>query len=85
MNIAKPLTTQWVSSMERDDYNKNWWESKGVVGGLVAAICGVAGLFGIIVAPEDAEIIVTAITAIGGAIGGIIAAVGRIKATKNIK
>lgn len=64
---------------------KNWYESKAVVGGLVAATSGVAAVFGVALGPEEQETLVAAITGIGAAIGGILAVYGRIKASKNIK
>jgi len=70
-----------------DDY-KNWWASRGVVGGLVALVCGVLASMGYAATAEDAvmmsnatEAVLSAISAVGGAV----ALYGRIKATKRIR
>lgn len=68
-----------------DDASKPWYESKAVVGGLVAIASGVAAAFGVAVAPEDQEQLVSIITAIGAAAGGAAAVYGRIKASTTIK
>ena len=64
---------------------KNWYESKAVVGGLVAAASGVAAVFGVVLGPEDQETLVAAITGLGTAVGGVAAVYGRVKASKSIK
>ena len=67
---------------------KNWWASRGVVGGLVAMVCGVLASMGYAATAEDAaimsnmtEAVLSAISAIGGAV----ALWGRIRATKRIR
>ena len=67
---------------------KNWWASRGAVGGLVALVCGVLASMGYAATTEDAvilsnttEAVLSAISAVGGAM----ALYGRIKATKRIR
>ena len=67
---------------------KNWWASRGVVGGLVAMVCGVLASMGYAAIAEDAaimsnmtEAVLSAISAVGGAV----AIWGRIRATKRIR
>lgn len=71
---------------------KNPWLSKGVVGGALAAIAGVAMLVGVDFTPEDAKTVGDAVDAVAdklfeivATIGGILAIVGRITANSKIK
>lgn len=71
---------------------KNPWLSKGVVGGALAAIAGVAMLVGIDFTPEDAKTVGDAVDALAdklfeitATVGGILAIVGRITANSKIK
>lgn len=68
----------------RNAPEKQWYESKTVIGGIVAVVSGVAAAFGIAISPEDQEQIVAAVAAIGSAVGGALAIYGRIKASKPI-
>jgi hypothetical protein len=67
---------------------KNWWASRGVVGGLVALVCGVLAAMGYAATAEDAAIMTNATEAVLSAIsavGGAVALWGRIRATKRIR
>jgi len=65
--------------------NKPWYASKGVWGSLVAMGAGIAGaIWGVSVTDADQATIVSSITAIAGAVGGIIALIGRLKASKKV-
>lgn len=67
------------------DEQKAWWQSRAVIGGLVALGAGVAGIFGYAVDTNTQEGIVTLVTGIVGGIGGLVAIYGRVKAQKSIK
>lgn len=58
--------------------------SKTVWGGIIALIAGVLGIFGYTLGAEDQATLVETITAIASAVGGLIAIIGRIVATKQI-
>lgn len=63
---------------------KQWFLSKGFIGGILAALAGVLGLFGIHV-PEGETQSLTALILEGITAGtGILAAVGRLLATKKL-
>jgi len=67
---------------------KNWWASRGVVGGLVAMVCGVLASMGYAATAEDAAIMTNmteAVLSAISAIGGAVALWGRIRATKRIR
>ena len=64
--------------------NKPWWKSKGVWGGVVAALAAVAAVFGITVDEVTQKVILDAIVAVTAAIGAILAIVGRVKAKGGI-
>jgi len=64
--------------------NKPWYASKAVIGGIVAVASGLAGVAGIVVSPEDQEAIIAAVTAVGSAVGGVLAVYGRVKASQPI-
>lgn len=70
--------------MSEQEENKKWYLSKGVWGGLVAALAGLAGLFGYAVSPDDQVALADAIPSAISAVGGLIAVLGRIKANKKI-
>ncbi len=63
---------------------KQWWESKTVWGGLIAVGAAVAGAFGVTVDGAAQNEIAEYAVAIAGAIGGLLAIYGRIKAGKTI-
>jgi hypothetical protein len=67
------------------DENKYWWQSRAVFGGLVAIGAGVAGMIGYTIDSDMQEGLVAACTGIAAGIGGILAIVGRVKASKRIK
>jgi len=64
---------------------KSWWQSKTVLGGLVALAAGIAGMFGLAMDPDEQAVTTEALVAIAGGIGGLVAVYGRIKANKAIK
>lgn len=71
---------------------KNPWLSKGIVGGALAAIAGVAMLIGIDFTPDDAQSIGDSVDSIAdklfelvSVVGGIVAIVGRVTANSKIK
>jgi hypothetical protein len=65
--------------------SKAWYASKGIWGSVVAIGAGIAGtIWGVSVTEADQTTIVSAITAVGGAVGGLIALWGRLKASKKV-
>ena len=64
---------------------KAWYESKAVWGGLVAVGAAAAGTFGIAVDADTQGQIADLIVVGVGAVGGLLAIYGRIKAGKSIK
>lgn len=63
---------------------KPWWQSKAIFGASIAILSGLAGLAGIVIAPEDQQTLANLLFALGPIIGGIIAWIGRVKATNPI-
>lgn len=64
------------------DFTKPWWKSKGVIGGLVAIIAGLGGLFGLDV---DQAALTDILLQLSAAVGGVVAVVGRFKAQKPLR
>ncbi|OYW72984.1 MAG: hypothetical protein B7Z37_23260 [Verrucomicrobia bacterium 12-59-8] len=71
---------------------KNALLSKGVIGGALAAVSGLAVIFGIGFTADDAknvgdmiDVIIEKSLGISAAVGGILAVIGRIKAETKIK
>lgn len=69
--------------------NKPWWASRGVWGGIVAILAGIAGAaWGVTLSAEDqahmVDLIVPLATAISAIVGGVTAIIGRFKAKKQI-
>lgn len=58
--------------------------SKAVWGGIIAVVAGIVGLWGYSVSPADQASIVDAVSSIAAGVGGAIAIIGRILATKKI-
>ncbi len=72
-----------VKEIGMDNY-KSILASKTVWGGVLALAAGAAGIFGYAVSTADVTAITDIVTSVGAAIGGLIAIVGRIKATKKL-
>ena len=60
---------------------KNWYESRGIWGGVVCFIAGIAHIVGYDI---DQPSLLDALVAIGTTVGGIIAVIGRALADKQI-
>lgn len=63
---------------------KNLFASKTVWGGIAALLAGVVGLLGYNIGAEDQASLVELGTGIAAAVGGIVAIVGRVVASKRI-
>ncbi|MCK5296456.1 MAG: hypothetical protein KAJ75_06175 [Alphaproteobacteria bacterium] len=63
---------------------KPWWKSQGVWGGIIAVAAGIGGLFGYSISGADQASIAEAGIGIASAVGGLVAIIGRISASKNI-
>ena len=63
---------------------KSALHSKGVWGGAVAISAGLAGVLGYTVTPADQVQIVNLAAGVVSAVGGVLAIIGRIRATKRI-
>lgn len=61
-----------------------WYQSKTVWGGVIAVGAGIAGAFGYTVSADDQSAIIEIATAVAGALGGVIAIYGRVKATRQV-
>lgn len=64
---------------------KPWWQSRSVIGSVVAILAVIAGFFHVIVAPEVQSQLVDAVLALVTVAGALVALVGRIIATKTLK
>ena len=74
-----------LSRRKRKVETKKWWESKAVWGGLIAVVSAVAGAFGIAVDGATQDQIAEYAVVVAGAVGGMLAIYGRLKADKEIK
>ena len=63
------------------DVVKPWYQSRAVWGGIVAAVSGIAGAFGVVV---DEPTLVEISMSVSAAVGGILAIYGRYKADRAI-
>lgn len=64
---------------------KKWYESKGVWGGIIALLAAIAGAFGYTVTGDDQQALSEIALSLGGAVGGLLAIYGRVKASKRVK
>ena len=66
------------------DGTKKWWESRGIWGGVAAAIVGLGGILGWTFAEGDAATMTDLIMGIVAGVGGLLAIWGRRDADKKI-
>lgn len=67
------------------DKTKPWYASSGVWGGFIAVLSPLLGvLFHVSLSDADATAVSDALATLGGAIGGIVAVYGRVKASSKI-
>ena len=64
---------------------KEWYKSKTVWGGLIAVGSAIAGAFGVAVSTDTQDQIAELAVVVGGAVGGLLAIYGRVKAEQQIK
>ncbi len=71
------------------DQTKSWYASTTIWGGAVAAVAGVAGIFGYSITPADQAAlsdsigqVVTLVTSVSALGGGLLAIWGRVRASK---
>ena len=63
---------------------KAWWQSRAVWGGLVAALAGIGGLFGLNLDETSQGMIVDVAVQMATVAGALIAVIGRVRASKRI-
>ena len=63
---------------------KSSWQSRGMMGALVAGLAGIAGAFGFVLAPEEVDAIVGLISNGIAVAGAVMAWIGRKNATQPI-
>ncbi|MBA1445856.1 MAG: hypothetical protein M3H12_18705 [Chromatiales bacterium] len=71
-----------MNDKNKTEIDKPWWKSRGVMGGAVAAVAGVIGLFGLEI---DQVTATDALLQIAALVGGIVAVYGRLKAAQPIR
>lgn len=64
--------------------SKPWYASKGVWGGIVALLAGIAAMLGYTIGPDEQATLVNALIGVGGSIGGVLAVYGRVKAKDEV-
>lgn len=63
---------------------KQWYESKGVWGGIVTVLAVIAGAAGYSVSPEAQQELVVYLSGAASAVGGLLSWYGRVVADKRI-
>lgn len=66
------------------DESKVWWQSLTLWGAIITVLAAVAGIFGFTIDIQTQKEIVEYIMVGGSAVGGLMAAYGRIRASKII-
>lgn len=64
---------------------KSAFQSRAVIGGLIAVGAGIAGLFGIPIDTGTQASLATTLVDLASAVGGLLAIWGRIKATHTVR
>lgn len=65
--------------------SKRWYQSRAIWGGALGILAGVAELYGVAFSERDAVFLQEAVPGILASVGGILAIIGRVRATSNIK
>ncbi len=81
------LVKKWFSKGKKEramSGNKAWWQSRAVWGGLVAAVAGIGGLFGLNLDEASQGMVVDVAVQMATVVGALIAVIGRVRATKKI-
>ena len=73
-----------VRDLEQAATPKSRWQSRGMIGALVAGFAGVAGAFGFVLAPEEIDAIVGLIANAIVVVGAVMAWIGRKNANQPI-
>ncbi len=66
------------------DETKSIFASKTFWGAIIAALSGLGGVVGINVSPEEQQVLVSAVSAVGLAVGTVLTVIGRMKAEKKV-
>jgi len=85
--IGTELVRKWFSKGREKRVmagTKAWWQSRAVWGGLVAAIAGIGGLFGLNLNEVSQGMIVDVVVQMATVAGALIAVIGRVRATTKI-
>lgn len=69
----------------REPWEKPWWQSRAMWGGVISTLSGVAGLFGLVLSPEVQELLLIGLVSLASGIGGVLAAYGRKNANTVIR
>lgn len=66
------------------DDTKAWYASSGVWGGIIAVVTAGLGFFHFTISAADQVNVVQGLATAGAAVGGLVAVIGRIAASKKI-
>jgi len=69
----------------RDEEIKKWWQSQAIIGGIIAVASACAGLVGIVIDTDTQVQLADLFIVMSTAAGGMLAIIGRIKASRKIK
>jgi ATP/ADP translocase len=64
---------------------KPWWQSKGVIGPVIAIVATILSFFNIVVSAEAQGQLVEAVLTAAAVIGSVIGIIGRVLAEKKLK
>jgi uncharacterized membrane protein len=63
---------------------KPWYASRAVIGGVLAVAAGIAGMLGYTISPADQASIIDLVAGLAASVGGVLAVIGRVAATRRI-
>lgn len=65
--------------------SKVWWQSRAVWGGVIAIVAGIGPLVGVAVDADTQNALIECLTSLFAAVGGLLALVGRLRASTTIQ